>query len=374
MEDLNCVLSPNKKYLVGAIVCMTSVLKNADIKAKVRFFILHSELDKEDIKTINRLKKIRECEIHIINVKEYLGYFKNMDFTNSLNHLKGNYEALYRLLIWKILPKDVEKCFWLDSDLLVNCDLLEVSKKLPEDKLIAVVDEFYIKVKGKDIFLKDFPHYEKIEEFKNFVENVEEYNYFNSGFLLINLKLGIEMGIFEELVKYLNKYPSIALMDQDILNIVFAQNNNDKVIWLDLKYNYRIRLDDDSYIMKRKNLLLTLEDTKILHFVGYEKPWVIGKMEDAGNEYLQNFYREWFKYLKISPLSDKYDYYASKKINNIRCIINIGFFSIKEIERLGIIRTKYYLFNFLPIFEVKKKGNISKSYYLIGLRIFKSKS
>jgi hypothetical protein len=97
-------------------------------------------------------------------------------------------------------------------------------------------------------------------------------------------------------------------------------------------------------------------------------------MEDAGNEYLQNFYREWFKYLKISPLSDKYDYYASKKINNIRCIINIGFFSIKEIERLGIIRTKYYLFNFLPIFEVKKKGNISKSYYLIGLRIFKSKS
>ena len=87
MEDVNCVLSPNKKYLVGAIVCMTSVLKNADIKAKVRFFILHTELDKEDIKTINRLKKIRECEIHIINVKEYLGYFKNVDFLEHRNTL-----------------------------------------------------------------------------------------------------------------------------------------------------------------------------------------------------------------------------------------------------------------------------------------------
>ena len=46
MENVNCVLSPNKKYVVGAIVCMTSVLKNVDIKARVRFFILHSELEK----------------------------------------------------------------------------------------------------------------------------------------------------------------------------------------------------------------------------------------------------------------------------------------------------------------------------------------
>jgi UDP-glucose:(galactosyl)LPS alpha-1,2-glucosyltransferase len=223
MEDVNCVLTSNKSYLVGAIVCMTSVLKNADIKVKVRFFILHSELDKEDIKSIKLLKKIRECEIHIINGKESLGYFKNVDFTNSLNHLKGNYETLYRLLIWKILPKDVEKCFWLDSDLLVKCDLLEVSKKLPEDKLIAAVEDFPIRINGKDVFLKDFQNYEKIEieEFKNFVEDVEGYNYFNAGFLLINVKLGIEMGIFEELMKYVNKYPNMALLDQDVLNLVF---------------------------------------------------------------------------------------------------------------------------------------------------------
>ena len=49
-----------------------------------------------------------------------------------------------------------------------------------------------------------------------------------------------------------------------------------------------------------------------------------------------------------------------------------GFSRIKEIERLGIIRTKYYLLNFLPIFKVKKKGSI-KSYYLMGLRLLKIK-
>ena len=379
MENVNCVLSPNNSYLVGAIVCMTSVLKNADIKAKVRFFILHSELDKEDIKSIKLLKKIRECEIHIINGKESLGYFKNVDFTNSLNHLKGNYETLYRLLIWKILPKDVEKCFWLDSDLLVNCDLLEVSKKLPEDKLIAVVEEFHITMYGKDVFLRDVPQYQKIEEFKNFVEDVDGYNYFNAGFLLINLKLGIEMGIFEELIKYLNKYPNMALLDQDLLNLVFSQNNKDKTIWLDMKYNYYARFEDK---MRRKNFELNLEDAKIIHFSAPHKPWGIGNMEDIGNEYLQNCYKEWFKYLKISPLRDKYDYYASKKViveKKKRDILKLnflgisGFLRIKEIERLGVIKTKYYLFNFLPILKVKQKGN-SKSYYLMGLRIFKSKS
>ena len=386
MEDVNCVLSPNKKYLVGAIVCMTSVLKNVDIKAKVRFFILHSELDKEDIKLIKLLKKIRKCEINIINVKEYLGYFKNVDFTNSLNHLKGNYETFYRLLIWKILPKDVEKCFWLDSDLLVKCDLLEVSKKLPEDKLIAVVEDFPRTINGKDDFLRGLQYYEKIEEFKNFVEDVDGYNYFNAGFLLINLKLGIEMGIFEELMKYFNKYPGMALQDQDVLNLVFSQNNKDKTIWLDIKYNYYVRFEDKmKRTMKRKNLLLTLDDTKIIHFAGLNKPWVIGKMEDTGNENIQNCYKEWFKYLKITPLRDKYDYYASKKViveKKKRDILKVnflgisGFLRVKEIERLGVIKTKYYLLNyllnFLPIFKVKKKGN-SRSYYLMGLRIFKFK-
>jgi glycosyltransferase involved in cell wall biosynthesis len=49
-----------------------------------------------------------------------------------------------------------------------------------------------------------------------------------------------------------------------------------------------------------------------------------------------------------------------------------GFLRIKETERLGIIKTKYYLLNFLPILKVKKKGN-TKSYYLMGLRLLKIK-
>jgi lipopolysaccharide biosynthesis glycosyltransferase len=379
MENVNCVLCPNKKYLVGAIVCMTSVLKNANIKAKVRFFILHTELEKEDIKLINELKKIRECEINIINVTEYFGYFKNVDFTDALNYLKGNYETLYRLLIWKIIPKDVEKCFYLDSDLLVNCDLLEVSKKLPEDKLIAAVEDIYVITVGKDIFVKQFPHYEKTEEFKNFAGDVKGYNYFGAGFLLVNLKLGTEMQIFEELVKYLNKYPNIALMDQDVLNIVFSQNNKDKVEWLDIKYNYHV--DCNITVMRSKNLALTLEKTKVIHFAGDSKPWVIGNMEDKEKDYLHQYYREWFKYLKVSPLRNKYNYYASKKLiieKKKKDILKVnflgisGFLRVKEIERLGIIKTRYYLFNFVPVFKVKQKGN-TKSYYLMGLRFFKIK-
>ena len=376
MENVNCVLCPNKKYLVGAIVCMTSVLKNANIKAKVRFFILHTELEKEDIKLINELKKIRQCEINIINVTEYLGYFKNVDFTDSPNYLKGNYEALYRLLIWKIIPKDVEKCFWLDADLLVNCDLLLLSKKLPEDKLIAAVEDIPSIGKRKINFLRSYTHYKEIEEFKNFVEDVKGYNYFGSGFLLINLKLGTEMQIFEELIKYL-KYTGLKFIDQDILNIVFSQNNKDKVEWLDVIYNYFANTYERPKIQE---LELKVKDTKIIHFAGDSKPWVIGNMEDNG-EYPNKYYREWFKYLKVSPLRNKYNYYASKKLiieKKKKDILKVNFLGIsvflriKETERLGIIKTKYYLFNFVPVFKVKQKGN-TKSYYLMGLRFFKIK-
>jgi hypothetical protein len=80
-------------------------------------------------------------------------------------------------------------------------------------------------------------------------------------------------------------------------------------------------------------------------------------------------------------LRDKYSYYASKKVIIEKKKIDIlkvnflgisGFLRVKEIERLGVIKTKYYLFNFLPILKVKQKGN-TKSYYLMGLRIFKIK-
>jgi glycosyltransferase involved in cell wall biosynthesis len=49
-----------------------------------------------------------------------------------------------------------------------------------------------------------------------------------------------------------------------------------------------------------------------------------------------------------------------------------GFLRIKKVENRAIIKTKYYLLNFLPILKVRQKGN-TKSYYLMGLRIFKIK-
>lgn len=116
--------------------------------------------------------------------------------------------------------------------------------------------------------------------------------YFNSGVMLINLKLWRENKVSEKALDYLVEMSSrIKLHDQDAFNAVLV----DKA-WLPLPNYWNQRTSKyqlmDSFKLSNENIFSEREnELAILHYTGYSKPW---------------------HYLSIQPFSDVYERYLRK--------------------------------------------------------------
>lgn len=119
--------------------------------------------------------------------------------------------ALYRLLIPQVLALDIDKCIYLDSDIIVNMNISDLWKIELGDKMLGVIPALAI---SSDIHTQD-----KIvcDGF------VKPEVYFNSGVLLMNLKLlrGEEQNIMEG-VRFVSEHDCLKFLDQPILNYCFA--------------------------------------------------------------------------------------------------------------------------------------------------------
>ncbi|MBR0061185.1 MAG: hypothetical protein IJP68_06855, partial [Selenomonadaceae bacterium] len=81
----------------------------------------------------------------------------------------------YRFFIPELLPKNLEKAIYLDSDIIVNLDIAELWRTELGDKVLGVVPEVFNKVNAPAAFTLVADGLVKAED------------YFNSGVLLMNL-------------------------------------------------------------------------------------------------------------------------------------------------------------------------------------------
>ncbi|MDE7175714.1 MAG: hypothetical protein K2N75_06710, partial [Helicobacter sp.] len=58
----------------------------------------------------------------------------------NLPTFKGNHSAYWRLLIADYLPSEIQKCLYLDVDMLVLCDIREIFD-IPCDSALAAIPD-----------------------------------------------------------------------------------------------------------------------------------------------------------------------------------------------------------------------------------------
>ena len=126
--------------------------------------------------------------------------------------------TFFKLLIPKVIPADIEKVIYLDSDMLVNLDINELWKIELDDKPLAAVPES----------IADLISYETFSSKTKYLLTagfVKYEDYFNSGMIVMNLKY---LRDAEELimsgVKWRGEHPQCNCFDQDIWNYLFAKN------------------------------------------------------------------------------------------------------------------------------------------------------
>jgi lipopolysaccharide biosynthesis glycosyltransferase len=100
--------------------------------------------------------------------------------------------------------------------------------------------------------------------------------YFNSGVLLMNLKLQRKLVDEEEIYSFIEKNRTkLILPDQDIINTLYS----DKIKSLDEKlYNYDTRYYNYYKVTTNNtcDMDYIMRNTVILHFCGKKKPWLKG--------------------------------------------------------------------------------------------------
>ena len=121
--------------------------------------------------------------------------------------------AVYRLLITNVLSDDIKKIIYLDSDTIINLDIKKLWQVELNDKILAAVSE-------KES--SNIPNGNYITLCKDNIVNYDKY--FNSGVLLMNLKLLKNEGAkITEGINLIAKNPQYKNYDQDILNYCFSK-------------------------------------------------------------------------------------------------------------------------------------------------------
>lgn len=221
------VFCANENYIkFAASMIRNIIVKTAGGGFKQKSYCFHilsdgvSQNSKEKLSLLQeKLNTIYPLEIliHEKDDKEFQGTFK----------FKGNYLSNYRLYFADFVPQDTQNVLYLDIDMFVCADLRELFEIDLKDNVAGVVNHLGLARK-----------------------------YFNSGFMLFNLKEWKKQDCEKKCIEFIQNTQSI-LPDQDALNFVLK----DKVLYLEQVYNFfphNANLPKTFLVMKitiRKHLL-----------------------------------------------------------------------------------------------------------------------
>ena len=207
---INVCLASDDGYTKYMGLTILSILRSAAPEDKFKFYILSDKISKKSREEVESLKKFKDFYIEWLDID-----------TSIFNGFRRNllpYTAYARLLISQYINED--KVIYLDGDTYVRTSLSPLFNEDIESYYAGAVVDYCLKNKG----------YSK----KLFGDNSCNPLYFNSGVLLINIKLWKQDSIQEKFMK-VGRDSSLVYdyADQDLINMVLR----DKIKSLDPRWN-----------------------------------------------------------------------------------------------------------------------------------------
>lgn len=258
MKNINILMSVNKKFLEHIEELIFSLLYYSSCPINIYLMYVETELNQEDLESIsNYVKKIGNGKI--IPILFDVRHLDGMPVTDNEGDFFGM-EAYSRLFCAFKLPKSVEKILYLDADMICTGDITELYNIDYEDKIwVACRDNG---IQPKDLERLELPL---------------DYEYINSGMLLVNVKKLRENYSEKQMIDLIRKNKDVLIYpDQDFINKIFK----DDIKIINEKYNL-IAKD-----VRYKNLN---EKPLIIHYAGSAKPWS-DNVSRFDREYIEFYY------------------------------------------------------------------------------------
>lgn len=242
------------KYL-GTMLC--SLLNKT--RSTIDIHILHD--DTLSVYEKNRFKKMAEhCDQ---NIYFYCIHIPDMSKLVAIKNLTIG--TLFRLKIPERLPASIDKIIYLDADLLVNLDIVNLwDMDYGGNTVLASKDYAFYPIALRKMFKSGL---------------LDERQYFNSGVMVWNLKeIRENYNLYEQAIDFLEKHPESPFLDQDALNYIFIGH----VGYISDKYNF--------FTLQHRHMNLPLEE-RIYHFAG-DHPYMLPE---------ESFDKKFYDVLSESP-------------------------------------------------------------------------
>jgi lipopolysaccharide biosynthesis glycosyltransferase len=256
-------------YVVPTVVAITSLICNKNPDTYYDVYIIAADLSEMEIGKFHEFREPR-ADIQIIKVS--LKKFKDIP---KFIHITST--SCFEFDLPDLIPHE-DKVLYLDGDVIIRKDLSDLFETNINDYYAGVVKD--IGMVNNSLHIQD---------------------YFNSGVMLLNLKLMRNNDTSTVLFNNRRSSDNLTFMDQDCFNIVFEK----KVKLLPLIYNccynifmhYRGGFTLD-YINKYfgtnySSVDHIIKGSFIIHLASHEKPWIY---------FDSDFVHEWDEYFKKSPV------------------------------------------------------------------------
>lgn len=238
--QINLALAFDENYLIPFYIVLTSIFANNTGKR----FILHliaTGVTDEAKDTIRLYCTQNGSEVSFYNID--IEYVKTFAVSNEPRYTLAIY---YRLLIPFLIPNNISKIIYLDTDIVVIGDL----SQLLNIQMGEVPAAF-----GVDPVIRPDLNINEIGE------------YFNSGVILINVKHWLKQKVTEKAISFLQaNSEKVIYGDQDALNVTLKGNWLKFSIRFNLTFRHIPRLSNEEY----KEFLV---DKIVIHYNNSHKPW-----------------------------------------------------------------------------------------------------
>ena len=279
MNKVPVVFAIDNNVVMQCGVTITSLLLNAKPDTYYDIYILcnQAQLDKDNrTALLNAFADNMQYHLTFVDVGDA--------YSDAAPLGRITTPTYYRLMIPTLFPQ-FDKVIYADIDIIFQQDLSELyQKSLLNGEWIAAVRD--LAIDDKFYFESDLP--------AEVGKSVEDY--FNAGFLVMNLKCMREKNVEEEFNRHAKiKYGQ---NDQDVLNVVC----NRHVQFLPSIYNFQLN-HFASYMWGRENPEIQFGELfkhATLHYTWRHKPW--NSLECVASD-------AWWHYYRLSPFYDDKVYF-----------------------------------------------------------------
>ena len=314
---INIAYCTDSNYLEHVGVSISSIMHN-NLNNNIHFHVFLYDVSLEEQQKLEQLSP--SITLHSIPLDELTKYSDTQNY--KVKHI--NRSMYIRLSVPRLLKDVVDKFIYLDADTLCFANISSISDINIDSVVCGVTPDSL----DKQNMLRN---QERLQLNSN--------NYFNSGFLYINVNKWIEFDTENKVNQILlsSEKKHLIYPDQDALNIVL-QN---QVLWIDPKWNYLFTWINDkqkeTFFYNKKSL------PYIIHFTGARKMWYQEHTGLAQNLY--NFYKHFTPWANTPLKSYKY----KMRVNDYRI------YAKSHLKDKNLISSlKYYLLYL--VLKIKKQS------------------